>query len=315
MVLLSAVLGADTLRRSEPAAMPPRATRDDEPSTRLLKTRVRDVFRHVPKALNGDDEAIHQMRVAGRRLRVALPLLASRPRGKRVRRALRHLRWLVRAAGGSRDLDVSLALLQQRMLQIGGSDPEARQVRARLRAARTRTRRGMVEALLDLEIARLRRDLREVVARRGESLFGVLVRLRRDQEQHGAKLIAQLLALGDSYEPESLHRVRISCRRLRYTAEIADAVRGQDTGAPRMLRALQEQLGTIHDCWVAGRWLAERATAAEARGLAGLAERARALEAGFVEASRDHHRAFLETLPPERVRAALAALAGARSAA
>jgi hypothetical protein len=76
--------------------------------TDLLRTRVKELFRHLPKGLAGDQEAIHQMRVAGRRLQVALPLLAKKPEGRRVRRSLEVLRELTRTAGGSRDLDVSL---------------------------------------------------------------------------------------------------------------------------------------------------------------------------------------------------------------
>ena len=59
---------------------------------------MRGVFRHLPKGLAGDEEAIHQMRIAGRRLRVALPLVARKPDGRRVKRALGVLRELTRTA-------------------------------------------------------------------------------------------------------------------------------------------------------------------------------------------------------------------------
>src|SRR5262245_63162999 len=81
-------------------------------STPLLRDRIRALFRQVPQGLAGQEEAIHQMRVAGRRLRVALPLLAKKPAGRRVRRALRVLRELTRAAGQSRDLGVIEGLLR-----------------------------------------------------------------------------------------------------------------------------------------------------------------------------------------------------------
>jgi hypothetical protein len=50
-----------------------------DPATRLLKERVKRTFAHLPKALAGDEEEIHQMRVAARRLRTALPILRSSP--------------------------------------------------------------------------------------------------------------------------------------------------------------------------------------------------------------------------------------------
>ncbi|HEX7509600.1 MAG TPA: CHAD domain-containing protein, partial [Polyangia bacterium] len=65
----------------------------------LLKRKVSTLFRHFPPALTGDEEAIHQLRVSGRRLRVALPLLVAKPDGRRAERARRLLRQLTRTAG------------------------------------------------------------------------------------------------------------------------------------------------------------------------------------------------------------------------
>ncbi|HEY7513832.1 MAG TPA: CHAD domain-containing protein, partial [Vicinamibacteria bacterium] len=70
---------------------------DADKTSLLLKERIRSVFRHLPKGLAGEEEAVHQLRVSGRRLRVALPLLARKPRGRRVKRALAILRDLTRA--------------------------------------------------------------------------------------------------------------------------------------------------------------------------------------------------------------------------
>jgi len=72
----------------------------------LLRRKVKALFRHFPAALTGHEEAIHQLRVSGRRLRIALPLLVAKPDGRRAERACRLLRQLTRAAGSSRDLDV-----------------------------------------------------------------------------------------------------------------------------------------------------------------------------------------------------------------
>ncbi len=140
----------------------PKSTKLDA-MTALLRERVRAVFRHLPKGLAGDEEAIHQMRVAGRRLRVALPLLAKKPEGRRVQRALRVLRALTRTAGASRDLDVSIELLAERLRSVAPLDAEQRRLRSRLRGVRAYSRTRMAEALMDLEIARLRRDLRAVL--------------------------------------------------------------------------------------------------------------------------------------------------------
>lgn len=278
---------------------------------------MRGVFRQLPKGLAGEEEAVHQMRVAGRRLRVALPLLARRPKGRRVRRALRVLRELTRAAGASRDLDVSVDLFDERLKALGSPTPEHALLRRRLRAARRRSRARMAEALMDLEIARLRADLRGIIARRADDAFTILRRLRDARDLEGGALLAGFEALGTRYDPDGLHRLRRRARRLRYTAEVNDALRGQDSDseAPALLKKVQEQAGLVHDSHVLAAWFEAQAAAAAARGQAPLAAEARSQAAFFEEASRECHRAFLERSPLDLVRQALQAMGQARSAA
>ena len=284
-------------------------------STPLIQERVRELFRHLPRALSADEEAVHQMRVAGRRLRVSLPLAAHDPDRKRTRRALATLRLLTRAAGTSRDFDVAMALFDRRVGAVRQASAEQRTLRARLRGARTRSRTRMGEALLDLEIARLRRDLRGIVARKGEVLFTVVLRLRDAREARGARLLEALAAVGEAYDPVSLHEVRKQLRKLRYTAEVAETVMEQATAAPALLKELQERLGTIRDRFVLAEWLRRQALGAHARGQEALAGEAAALEAFFRESSRAEHRAFLDRAPAERVRDALLAMGPTRSSA
>jgi CHAD domain-containing protein len=278
----------------------------------VLRDRVRGVFRRLPRALAGDEEALHDMRVAARRLRVALPLLARRPEGRRVRRSLKVLKQVTTAAGASRDLDVAVALLAERGAE---PTPELAILRRRLRDARGRSRTRMAEGLLDLEIAELRRHLRAAVSRRADGLFVVLRRLREARTALGTEALSLLDALGDGYDPAALHRLRIRTRRLRYVAEIADAFRAQSTTAAADLKALQDRLGLVQDAHVLGQWFGRQAAAAQARGQADLAREARAQRAFFVEASHEHHRAFLAMAPSAVIRRALAAMAGSRSAA
>jgi len=291
------------------------ATLATDTATPLLSERVRGVFQHLPKALVGDEEAIHQMRVAGRRLRVALPLLARKPEGKGARRCQRRLRELTRTAGTSRDLDVILGLFEQRLVEGGKRSRESALLLRRLRDARRRSRQRMVEALLDIKIAGLRRELRAVMARRGEGLFGVLLRLRRQRELLGAELLAGFTALGAGYDVEELHERRKAVRRLRYAAEVWDKLRDQKSEAPGLLKKLQEQLGNIHDTHVLSEWLGQQAAAAAARSQRALARDARQHQAFFTDASRAAHRALLERRPAEVVQRAMHAMGGTRSAA
>jgi len=282
----------------------------------LLRERVRTVFKRLPKGLAGDEEAVHEMRVAGRRLRVAVPLLAKRPDGKRVKRAVRVLRELTRAAGASRDLDVSLDLLNAYLGGQGALSAEVIALRRRLRAARTRSRARMAEALMDLEIARLRRDLRKVLERRADGLFTILGRIRATRDQEGQALLAGFEGLGDRYDPVALHALRRQARRLRYTAEIHDTLmRDEASNAPRLFKALQEQIGALHDVHVLAGWLQSQGRAAAERGQTALAEAASALQAAFEERARELHRELLATGPTEIASRALAALGRSRPAA
>jgi CHAD domain-containing protein len=104
-------------------------------------------------------------------------------------------------------------------------------------------------------------------------------------------------------------------RRLRYAAEVADVLLGQESRAPAVFKDLQEQLGAVHDSHVLAEWLGRQARAAAARGQHELSAEAADLERRFADASRDHHRRFLETSPVERVRAGLSSMGPTRSSA
>jgi CHAD domain-containing protein len=283
----------------------------------LLRERVRAVFRHLPKGLAGDEEAIHQMRIAGRRLRVALPLLARKPEGRRVHRALRVLRELTRTAGASRDLDVGMELLAERLRAVAPLDAEQRRLRSRLRGVRAYSRTKMAEALMDLEIARLRRDLRAVLAKGAEDAFSVRVRLRDIRDDQGEALLKGFESLSTRFEPEGLHALRRQARKLRYAAELGDVVRGgaAESRAPALFKTLQEQIGKLHDHYVLAGWLDSQAASAEGRGETALAAAARAQSHWATTVAATLHRQLLDARPIEIATRALEAMGRSRTAA
>jgi CHAD domain-containing protein len=286
----------------------PSRRRPDDLTTSLLKQRIRAVFRQFPKGLAGDEEAIHQLRVAGRRLRTALPLLARKPDGKRVTRALRLLRDVGRTAGASRDRDVSLALFEKRLKGVEEPTAEQRVLLRRLRAARSRSRGRLAEGLLDLEIAGLRRDLRKVLERGAADVFTVLRRVAEARETGGSALIAGLAEIGDRYEPEAIHGLRRRGRQLRYAAEVAAHVRPEATEAAPLWKAMQDAIGDLHDHQVLARWLTTQAVAAAARGQSALAAAAWTEHAAALEEAQRRHREFLDSRPEELVARALQAM-------
>jgi len=275
--------------------------------TQLLRDRVRRVFRFRPKARNADEDALHELRISGRRLRVALPMLATKPEGKRARRALKILRQMTRTAGASRDHDVMVGLLDESLKKAPAVTPAARLLRRRLIGARARSRRRMTDGMLDLEIATLRRDLRRLVARRGEAFFTVLVRVRRARDTEGEAAVTGLSRL-EAFDPEALHALRIVVRRLRYLAELLDALRGQKSDAPPLLKQLQDQLGAIRDRWLVAEWARAQATRRAPQDTPEIRRAAAALQAAFKAESQAHHRALLGAQPRDLLRRALNAM-------
>ena len=61
----------------------------------------------------GDDNGVHQARVTSRRLREAVPVLATGLKGSKAGKATRKIRRLTRALGTVRELDVTLTLLDE----------------------------------------------------------------------------------------------------------------------------------------------------------------------------------------------------------
>jgi len=291
---------------------PSPVTRDDR-SSRLLEDRVTRVFRELPGAVAGHDEAVHQIRVAGRRLRVALPLLARNGDSRTVRRAVKVLRRMTRTVGAGRDMDVVLGLFQDRLDALRTTTAEQRALLSRLRAARARSRSQVAEDILDLDIDGLRRNLRRLLRAGAADAPTALARVRTLREEQGAALLRGFSQVGARYRPEALHALRRRVRRLRYAAEVEDAVRGEDTRAPALWKRLQDSIGVLHDHHVLASWLEEQARVAGARNNALLARAAQRERTAFLGVARLLHRALLETRPADLALRALQAMARGRS--
>jgi CHAD domain-containing protein len=264
------------------------------------------VFREFPGALAGSEEPVHQVRVAGRRLRVALPLLAHTSGGRRLRKARRILRDLTRAAGAGRDLDVLVALFEERLSGLEEVSVEQRELRRRMRAARTRSRSGLAAGILDLDIDGLRRHLRRIRSRGTADAETVLTRTRAASERDGARVLEGLAAVGDRYDPDALHALRRRIRRLRYTAEVDETLSGQEGGASATWKMLQDAIGALHDAHVLTEWLGKQAERAAGRGRLPLAAAALAEREAFEAEARRLHGELLEAGPTGLAERALA---------
>jgi CHAD domain-containing protein len=284
----------------------------DDRAAALLEDRVKRVFRELPGAVAGQEEPIHQVRVAGRRLRVALPLLARKGGRRGVRRALRVLRKLTRTVGAGRDMDVMLGLFEDRLANVKSATAEQRALLSRLRSARARARVQVAEEVLDLDIDGLRSSLRRLLRRGAAAAPTVLARVHTVREAETAELLRGFSHVGDRYLPDALHALRRGIRRLRYAAEVEDAVSGEESRAPVLWKRLQEGIGVIHDHDVLARWFDEQARLAAARDNDLLVRAARRERRVFVGLARLLHRALLEGKPADVALRALQAMARGR---
>jgi CHAD domain-containing protein len=132
---------------------------------RVVAVRAAEVFAHSEGVLDMDDiEALHDMRVATRRLRAALEVFAPCFPVKRQRKALKRVKALADALGERRDRDVAIEFLTE----FADEAPEADG--AAIKALIERLRREQRQANEELEpflaakrLKKLRRRLRKLV--------------------------------------------------------------------------------------------------------------------------------------------------------
>jgi CHAD domain-containing protein len=234
---------------------------------------------------NADDaEALHDFRVAMRRLRSTLrayqpQLIALVPAKLR-----RRLRELARATGEARDAEVQIAWLERRRNEL----PPARRagvpwLLARLTERRERAYRDIRERIapkFDRLARRLRRALESPPAPDATlppSLGALIAELLLDQGSDLERRLALIRSPGSHAEA---HAARIRVKRARYLLEPVAREAGHATPVLRRLKHVQELLGDFHDLHVVIARLGDAAADAAA-------ERTRRLHELAVGGARD----------------------------
>jgi CHAD domain-containing protein len=218
-----------------------------------LDAQLRALLAHQRQAGDDDEpEAVHQMRVAGRRIRVVLrvagPVFGAA--GEQVRA---EVAWLGGLLGPVRDLDVLCGRLAAR----AGDLPEADlagfdEVLAALRAARSAHRAEMVTALGGRRYRAALRGLAQLARPADQptdpSGPGPVELVRRPVR----RLRREVELAGREPTEEALHDLRIRGKRVRYAAEFGATLAGRKDAA--RLRSLataakrfQEVLGDHQD--------------------------------------------------------------------
>ena len=214
----------------------------------------------LPKALDHfDEDAVHHARVATRRLRAALDLLAPKLSAERLRPFGRALRKLRRRLGPLRDLDVMI----EHMATLPASSPHAtaaewlsEQLLRERRALRAKLAEKNKKKSPAAALAKLGNwlGLRPDVAALDDAVTPLLSESlgpQLDDFVQRADRIAAVQHAGSDTPPgagEDPHALRIAGKLLRYTLELAAAT-GQTL--PRLhlktFKRFQDALGLWHD--------------------------------------------------------------------
>jgi len=200
---------------------------------RLLLARLADARHLAPAAAEGDPDAVHDLRVSCRRLRVALDLLGN---GELAEQETQ-VKELQDALGAVRDGHV-----QRPWLESTGLQPLLHEADARA---------GAASAAMGAAVHRFERTAAPVLQEKAKAACpgGKLGGKRmRDEMQRRLQRLDKRLQKARDLSAKNAHALRIAAKKVRYQAELLD--RAFPDVAPRLLddiEALQDALGELHD--------------------------------------------------------------------
>jgi CHAD domain-containing protein/CYTH domain-containing protein len=223
---------------------------------------------------SADDEALHDFRVALRRLRSWERAFRPYLLDDLSRKLRRRLRNVAGDTGASRDLEVHLRWLVEQRRSLGRRQrPGLRWILAKLQQKKDEAddllerdvggRFGRLESKLRRALGSYREKLRLRDDGRGVPPPPFADALAPRVRDAGHELREHLDRVHSAADQRECHETRISAKRLRYLLEpVVKSVRGASEVVDR-LKSLQDVLGDLHDAQVFGEEIA--ALAAEAR--------------------------------------------------
>ena len=221
------------------------------PSELLIRQRLSVLTRTLPSARNGDVVAIHQARVATRRVRAALSIVTRGSKGRKLTKVVSRL---TRTLGRVRELDVAILSLDELASDVSVPREGLDLLRAILKEERERLCADMALGTEHVNLEKLQRKALAAVQHvieEDESDVSDLKRLKtvtKRSLRRGLALRAAIDNAGGIYLPDRLHQVRVAVKKLRYVLEIArDLSRSRASARIRTLRSVQDLLGRMHD--------------------------------------------------------------------
>ena len=237
-------------------------------AAQTLVERLAALRKHVePGRASHNAQAVHQLRVASRRLRAALGAFDDVLPAKSARRWRQDTKRLTKALGEVRDLDVQIEWLDGVLEATPSTKLRTglRRLRLRLLQQRQTHQPRVVKELDRLENA-------PVLAQMPDELHGLTVKARMNGgrpddpalqdfarpriERALEEMLAYDSVAGQPHLTEQLHQLRIAAKRLRYTMELFKPLYADALEKPiKHARKLQAALGNVHDMDVWIDWL------------------------------------------------------------
>lgn len=223
-----------------------------------LGQQVEALKKHDPGVRENAPDAVHQLRVAARRIRSALATFRKLTDSGVAGTLRSELQWLAGSVGEARDNEV----MRARLLNLIGAEPPdlllgpvARQIEEHFDAVAQDAHAKGLAALNSTRYFRLLDSLDAFLAEppltktAGKDALPTVGQLLSRERK---RLKKEVLALGEDSESTAtdaaLHEVRKSAKRLRYAAEASVAIFGKRaTALARSAEEIQESLGDHHD--------------------------------------------------------------------
>lgn len=222
--------------------------------------RLRAIEKAGPVA--SDPAAIHDMRVATRRMRAAMPIFRAYERGGIEREVQRGVRDLSHALGAVRDLDVLIGHAQEFRAGLpADQQADLDGLLTRWHADHDKAQHTLADLLESASYRRLKKKLRAFVRSAPQDaphFDGDTPQPYQVRHVAGGAIWTQYEAVRayeaimDEVTIPQLHALRITGKYLRYTLEFFRAVLPDDAGTLiRDVVEMQDQLGALHDAEVA----------------------------------------------------------------
>ena len=217
-----------------------------------VRERVAVLEEHIAPCRQEDADGIHDLRVASRRLRAALKAhKAAFPRS--LRKALaKRVKKVTRRLGTARELDVCVEVLRMHADVFPGEVNEGVTfVLGVLRRGRAAESASVAQAVAVVDTPEFAQQVEGLVEAAGSTRACYLERLEKDLKNKYAKILDAYSAWQRAPSGDSLHQVRIQCKKFRYACEIAAGQygKGMDRFTAR-LKTVQTLLGDWNDARV-----------------------------------------------------------------